>query len=130
MKQELQPGFHAAMPALSKGAEGEIELEAKLKGAAIRKAANERGARFTEAFGEIKVAEVPAKLKEMLDQRHERLRDVFNEWALALAGAATHLLTKGGGTLQRKLTLASYLRRGHDLPFLRIPLPQFTDASF
>ena len=67
---------------LSKGAEGEIELEAKLKGAAIRKAANERGARFTVAFGEIKVAEVPAKLKEMLDQRHERLRDVFNEWDL------------------------------------------------
>ena len=70
--------------------EGEIELEAKLKGAAIRKAANERGARFTEAFGEIKVAEVPAKLKEMLDQRHERLRDVFNEWDLD-AQAPRHL---------------------------------------
>ena len=25
---------------------------------------------------------MPAKLKEMLDQRHERLRDVFNEWDL------------------------------------------------
>ena len=82
LAQNLQAGFHGAMPELSKGAEGEIELEAKLKGAAIRKAANERGARFTEAFGEIKVAEVPAKLKEMLDQRHERLRDVFNEWDL------------------------------------------------
>ena len=48
LAQNLQAGFHGAMPELSKGAEGEIELEAKLKGAAIRKAANERGEKAEE----------------------------------------------------------------------------------
>ena len=131
LAQNLQDGFHGAMPELSKGAEGEIELEAKLKGAAIRKAANERGARFTEAFGEIKVAEVPAKLKEMLDQRHERLRDVFNEWdldrdgnldrmefAVGLAWGSSSATTTPAGSLASSTRMA---RGASTLPSLRTP---------
>ena len=86
---------------LQPGARGAIETEAK-NVHELRTTADSH--RFTAEWGPVAAAEVPGRIKQLLERKHERLMNIFAEWD-----------TDGNGIVSRGEFCAALRRLGLDL---------------